>query len=175
MATFVESDVRDMGRTAAGVRGMKLAEGAKVIGVSTSSEGKYILVVTNKGFGKLTAFEEYRQTKRGAKGVNTIKASDKNGNLIALKSANGDEDLLVVTKAGVIIRISLTQVRVIARSTQGVRLIRLAEKEFVSSIAIVEPSLEEPTEEVETVELDNPVEPETPDTDEGDEDEETEA
>jgi DNA gyrase/topoisomerase IV subunit A len=175
MVTFVESDVRDMGRTAAGVRGMKLAEGAKVIGVSTSSEGKYILVVTNKGFGKLTAFEEYRQTKRGAKGVNTIKASDKNGNLIALKSANGDEDLLVVTKAGVIIRISLTQVRVIARSTQGVRLIRLAEKEFVSSIAIVEPSLEEPTEEVETVELDNPVEPETPDTDEGDEDEETEA
>jgi DNA gyrase subunit A len=76
----------------------------------------------------------------------------------------------VVTKAGVIIRISLTQVRVIARSTQGVRLIRLGEKEFVSSIAIVEPSLEEPTEEVETVELDNPNEPETPDTDEGDED-----
>jgi len=175
MVTFVESDVRDMGRTAAGVRGMKLAEGAKVIGVSTSSEGKFILVVTNKGFGKLTAFEEYRQTKRGAKGVNTIKASDKNGNLIALKSANGDEDLLVVTKAGVIIRISLTQVRVIARSTQGVRLIRLAEKEFVSSIAIVEPSLEEPTEEVETVELDNPVEPETPDTDEGDDEEEKEA
>ena len=175
MVTFLESNVRDMGRTATGVRGMKLAEGAKVIGVSTSAEGKYILVVTNKGFGKLTPFEAYRQTKRGAKGVNTIKASDKNGNLIALKSANGDEDLLVVTKAGVIIRISLTQVRVIARATQGVRLIRLGEKELVSSIAIVEPSLEEPTEEVETVELDNPVEPETPETDEGDEDEETEA
>jgi DNA gyrase subunit A len=165
MITFVESDVRDMGRTAAGVRGMKLAQDARVVGVSTTSEGKYVLVVTNKGFGKMTAFEAYRQTKRGAKGVTTIKASEKNGSLIAMKAANGDEDLLVVTKAGVIIRISLTQVRVIARATQGVRLIRLGDKESVSSIAIVEPSLEEPTEEVETVELDNPPEPDTPEND----------
>jgi DNA gyrase subunit A len=175
MITFLESDVREMGRTAAGVRGMKLAPDAKVVGVSTSLEGKYILVVTNRGFGKMTAFEAYRQTKRGAKGVTTIKASDKNGSLISMKAANGDEDLLVVTKAGVIIRISLTQVRVIARATQGVRLIRLGDREAVSSIAIVEPSLEEPTEEVETVELDNPTEPESPETDTEELDEETEA
>ncbi len=152
MINFKEGDVRSMGRTATGVRGMNIAAG-KVVGVTTSAEGKYILVVTDKGFGKMTPLEDYRQTKRGAKGVTTIKASEKNGRLIAMKAVNGDEDLLVVTKAGVIIRISLTQVRVIARATQGVRLIRLQDKESVSSIAVVEASLEEPTQEIETVEL----------------------
>ena len=143
MVTFPETEVRSMGRGAAGVRGMNLS-GGDVVGVSMSQEGQNILVVTTKGYGKKTSLEEYRATHRGAKGVLTISSSEgkieKIGNLIAMKAVKGDEDLIVITKSGVVIRISLTQVKATSRSTQGVRIIRLEEQERVSTVAVVEPS-----------------------------------
>lgn len=151
MVHFPEAEVRSMGRTASGVRGMTLS-GGDVVGVSATSEGKYILVVTNKGYGKMSEATDYRTTRRGAKGVFTINSSEdssaKIGNLVAMKAVNGNEDLIVITKAGVVIRVSLTQVKIASRSTQGVRIIRLDENERVSSVAIVEASGEEPTQDI---------------------------
>ena len=146
MVTFPETEVRSMGRTATGVRGMNLS-GGDVVGVSMTQEGQHILVITTKGYGKKTNLEEYRATHRGAKGVLTISSSEgkieKIGNLIAMKAVKGDEDLIVITKSGVVIRISLTQVKETSRSTQGVRIIRLDDQERVSTVAVVEPSTNE--------------------------------
>jgi DNA gyrase subunit A len=152
MINFLETDVRSMGRNASGVRGMNVGKG-KVVGATTSSEGKYILVVTSKGFGKMTPLEDYRQTNRGAKGVITIKASEKNGQLVAMNAVNGEEDLIVITDKGVVLRTSLSQIRVISRATQGVKLIRLDDRHKVSSIAIVEPNEDAVKENVEVATL----------------------
>ena len=151
MVNFLESDVRSMGRNASGVRGMNVGKG-KVVGATTSAEGKFILVVTSQGYGKMTPLEDYRQTNRGAKGVITIKSSEKNGVLVAMNAVNGDEDLMVITNRGIVLRTSLTQIRETSRATQGVKIIRLDEdgKTKVSSIAIVAPS-EEVDEVEETV------------------------
>ncbi|MGI6713791.1 MAG: DNA gyrase subunit A [Bacilli bacterium] len=143
MVKFAEEDVRPMGRTARGVRGITLEKGGKAVGATTSNEGNLMLVLTDKGYGKMTKADEYRLTKRGAKGVITINATKKNGELVGLKAVNGDEDVLIITSAGIVIRISLTQVRVMSRNTQGVRLIRLDEGQEVSSFATVNPSDEE--------------------------------
>ncbi len=140
LVAFDENDVRIMGRTAAGVRGMSVPKNHQVVSVTTSSEGRFILVVSEKGYGKKTPFEDYRETKRGAKGVYTIKSDAKIGKLVAMNAVNGDEDLLIVTKAGIVIRINLVRVSEQSRNTMGVRLIRLDEKDRVSSLAVVEAS-----------------------------------
>jgi DNA gyrase subunit A len=142
LVAFDENDIRSMGRTAAGVRGMSVPKNHKVVSVTTSSEGKFILVVSEKGYGKKTPFEDYRETKRGAKGVYTIKSDAKIGKLVAMNAVNGEEDLLIVTKAGIVIRINLARVSEQSRQTMGVRLIRLDDKDIVSSIAVVEASSE---------------------------------
>ena len=147
MVNFHESAVRPMGRTASGVRGMSLDEGVIAVGMVTSLEGEYILAITDKGYGKMTHYTDYRQTSRGAKGVITINATEKVGNLVTIRAVSGVEDLMVITKAGVIIRIPLTQVKVAGRNTQGVKIIRLDENQSVSSVAVVEH--QEETEEVE--------------------------
>lgn len=134
---FDENGVRSMGRTASGVRGMNVDNG-QVIGMSTTSEGNYLLVVSENGYGKKSKLEEYRITSRGAKGVTTIKINDKNGPLISLKAVNGEEDCMIMTDDGIVIRISLSKVSVLGRSTQGVRLIKPAEGTKVSTVAIVE-------------------------------------
>ena len=149
MVKFHETDVRPMGRTAAGVKGMNVSGGAKVIGVTTSLEGKYVLAITDKGYGKMSEFEEYRLTKRGTKGVLTIKSTEKVGSLVNVRAVEGVEDLLVITVGGIVIRTPLEQVKIAGRNTQGVRIIKLDGKQKVSSIAIVAHLDESQIEELE--------------------------
>ena len=134
---FNENDVRVMGRNAAGVKGFN-TEGSRVVGMATDKEGAYILSVTENGYGKKTPLEEYRLTKRGAKGVRTVNITAKNGPLVSLCAVGGDEDLLIITDAGIMIRISLSTVSEHGRNTQGVRLINVAENCKVSAMEVVE-------------------------------------
>lgn len=145
---FHETDVRSMGRTASGVRGFNV-DGGSVIGMTTDKEGQYILVVTEKGYGKKSSLDEYRITSRGAKGVKTINITEKNGALVSLRAVNGDEDCMIMTDDGIVIRISLESVSVYGRTTQGVKLISPAEGSKVSTVAIVEKA-EENEESIET-------------------------
>ena len=135
---FDETQVRTMGRTAAGVRGINLDTKEVAVGMELVLMDQDILIVSEKGFGKRTAITEYRKTSRGSKGVKTLNITEKNGSLIAMKTVNGDEDLLMVTNKGVIIRTELTQVSQTGRATQGVTLMRLGDDQFVASVAIVE-------------------------------------
>ncbi len=149
---FEETAVRPMGRTAAGVKGFN-TDGSKVVGMTTNHEGEYILVISEKGYGKKSSLSEYRMTKRGAKGVTTLKITEKNGQLVSLKAVSGNEDCMIMTDDGIVIRINLEQVSTYSRSTQGVRLINTNENSKVSTIAIVEKSEEiEEVEEAETEE-----------------------
>jgi len=143
---FKEKDVRDMGRTATGVRGIKLGKNDVVIGMIVVKNATSLLVVTDKGFGKRSEIEDYRLTKRGGKGVITIKTSDKNGKLIAMKEVNDNDELVIITTQGMVIRQSMKDIRVMGRNTQGVRLIRLNEDDAIADIARVVPEDEEPGE-----------------------------
>ena len=157
MVNFPVNEVRPMGRSASGVKGIELGEGARVVGCTASYEGDHILVVTDKGYGKMTkAIDDdgeptYRITKRGTKGVSTLKATDKVGKLVAVRAVNLDDDLMVITNAGIVIRTPLSQVRVASRNTQGVKIMNLEGRQRVSSIAIV--PHEEPADEVEGEEV----------------------
>lgn len=133
---FNENDVRPMGRNAAGVRGFNV-DGSEVIGMTTDKEGDYILAVTQGGYGKKSALEDYRLTNRGAKGVKTINITEKNGLLVSMRAVTGNEELLIVTDEGIVIRISLKNVGTYGRNTQGVKLIQLGEGHSVSSVAVI--------------------------------------
>jgi DNA gyrase subunit A len=133
---FNENDVRPMGRNAAGVRGFNV-DGSEVIGMTTDKEGEYILAVTQGGYGKKSALEDYRLTNRGAKGVKTINITEKNGPLVSMRAVTGNEELLIVTDEGIVIRISLKNVGTYGRNTQGVKLIQLGEGHSVSSVAVI--------------------------------------
>ena len=138
LVRFQEDQARPLGRTASGVKGIELDDGAVTVGMTTSLEGNYILVITSHGFGKMSEVDEYRETKRGAKGVTALNCTVKNGKLVAMRAVQGDEDLMMVTNTGVIIRIPLEQVKIAHRVTQGVKVIRLEdEKQRVSSITVV--------------------------------------
>lgn len=132
---FHENDVRKMGRTAAGVKGINLKKNDEVVGMDIIEPEQDILIVTEKGFGKRTPIEEYRQQTRGGKGIKTCNITDKNGELVSLKVVAKDHDLMVITTNGVIIRMHVGEISQTGRSTQGVRLIRVAEEEFVSTVA----------------------------------------
>ena len=134
---FNEKDVRDMGRTATGVRGIKLGKGDVVVGLIVVSRASTILVVTDKGFGKRSDLEDYRIIHRGGKGIITVKTSDKNGKLIAIREVNDNDELVIITKNGMVIRQSVKELRVMGRNTQGVRLIRLNEDDSIADIARV--------------------------------------
>ncbi len=134
---FNENDVRLMGRTAAGVKGITLQKDDEVVGMDIIEEGHDILIVTEKGFGKRTPAEEYRQQSRGGKGIKTCNITDKNGNLISLKVVSHDHDLMVITTNGVIIRMHVEEISQTSRNTQGVRLIRVGDEEYVSTVARV--------------------------------------
>ena len=138
---FDEKHVRPMGRTARGVRGIKV-DGGEVIGMATDVEGDKILVVTEHGYGKITPISEYRLTSRGGKGVITIRITDRNGSLVAFRSVDGDEEALLVTDAGTLIRISLEDVSELGRNTQGVKLINVKDASL-SNVAIVKATEEE--------------------------------
>jgi DNA gyrase subunit A len=140
---FNEKEARQMGRTAAGVRAIKLNKDDKVIGaVAIKRRSTTILVVAENGFGKRSDLEEYRVSHRGGKGVFTIKATDKTGKMVAIKEVLENDDVVVVTTRGVIIRQPAKTIRVAGRNTQGVRLIRLDEADKISAVAVV-PSEEE--------------------------------
>lgn len=139
---FLEDLIRPSGRTARGVRGINMDEGS-VIGMATSRQGNYILTISSNGFGKKTPLEEFRITNRGAKGVIAAGITDKTGDLIAMRAVNGDEDCMIMTDAGILIRISLNQVSEYSRAAQGVKVINLTNDQTVSTVEILEPEAEE--------------------------------
>ena len=145
---FNEAGVRPMGRNAYGVKGFN-ADGSFVVGMATDKNGEYILSVTEKGYGKKTLLEDYRLTSRGAKGVKAIQITDKNGPLVCVRAVQGDENLLIVSDEGIVIRISLEKVATYGRNTQGVKLIQLSEGHIVSTAAVVDKSADEELEEEE--------------------------
>lgn len=149
MVRFNENQVRAMGRSAAGVRGIYLEEDEKAIGLASSNDGKLVFVITKNGYGKISELDSYRLTSRGSKGVITLKETDKKGALTSMKIVNGDEDILIITKQGIMIRLFLGEARVMGRATQGVRLINIAENDEVSSVAVVphEEKEEQPQDE----------------------------
>ena len=165
MAKFHEDEVRPISRTATGVKGMDLEDGASVIGLTTSLEGDNILVITLYGYGKMSPLESYRQSHRGAKGVITLNVTSKNGRIVAMRAVKGDEDLMMITNGGTVIRMPLEQINIVGRNTQGVRVIRLDdEKQRVSSIAIIPhediSGEDEEKEENEAVAVENEAKPE---------------
>ncbi len=138
---FPEKSVRPMGRTASGVRGIKLADEVTdfVVGMITvENKEKDVLVVSEKGYGKRSDIEDYRITNRGGKGVKTINITDKTGNLIALKDVSDNHDLMIITQYGNILRSPVSALRIMGRATQGVRLINLRENDIIASVACVE-------------------------------------
>ncbi len=132
---FNEGDVRAMGRTARGVRGMSLEAGDQIVEMAAIKTGASILTVCENGYGKRTSVEEYRLTKRGAKGVINIKTTDRNGKVVAVKAVEDDDELMMITDDGIMLRTDLSNVREIGRATQGVRLIRLDEGGKVVAVA----------------------------------------
>jgi len=142
---FNESTVRPMGRTATGVRGISLAHAKdEVIGmIAVNNPEVTVLVVSEKGYGKRTDIEDYRVTNRGGKGVKTINITDKTGELVAIKDVTDQDDLMIINKSGIVIRIGVGDLRVMGRATQGVRLITLKEEDAIASIAKVDHEDEE--------------------------------
>ncbi|WP_445489264.1 DNA gyrase subunit A [Niallia sp. 03133] len=148
---FPETDVRSMGRTATGVKGISLSESDEVVGMEVLEENTEILIVTKYGFGKRTSADEYRIQGRGGKGIKTCNITDKNGPLVSMKAVTSEEDLMIITTGGVLIRMAVSDISSMGRSTQGVKLIKLNENvdEFVATVAKVEKEEEVAEEEVE--------------------------
>ncbi len=147
---FDETDVRPMGRTAVGVRGIRLRDGDYVIGAARADAGKTVLSITEKGYGKRTPIEEYRITNRGGLGIRNYMVTDKTGCVVGMKLVDGTEDLLLVTAAGILIRTPVDSIRIAGRATQGVIVMRFKEEgDRVISLALADP--EEKTETEETV------------------------
>ncbi len=132
---FLESDVREMGRTATGVTGIKLAKGDRVVGMVTVRQDSTLLVITEKGFGKRTEIKDYRIIRRGGKGVVTAKTTKRVGNMISIKEMGDDDDVMIITTSGKVIRQGVKHIRKIGRSTQGIRLIRLSENDQIADVA----------------------------------------
>lgn len=153
---FPEDSLRPLGRTAAGVKGITLRDGDKVVGldVTQSDSDDEILVVTENGYGKRTPVNDYRLSNRGGKGIKTATITERNGNIVCITSVNGQEDLMVVTNSGVIIRIDIQDISQNGRAAQGVRLIKLSDDQFVSTVAKVSEE-DKAAEEAEDLETDN--------------------
>jgi DNA gyrase subunit A len=134
---FHENEVRDMGRTAAGVKGIRLNDNDYVIGMMVIKREGTVLVVTEKGYGKRTSIKEYRVSHRGGKGIITLKVTDKSGGLLAIKEVMNEDDIMLITTQGVVIRQSVRKISVLGRNTQGVRLIKLDVDDRVADIARV--------------------------------------
>lgn len=145
--TFAEEAVRDMGRTASGVRGVRLREDDYVIGSAVLKEDQEVLVITEKGYGKRTKAADYPVKGRGGKGIKTANITDKNGQLAGLATVNGDEDILLITDKGVIIRFNVASVSQTGRATLGVRLMKMEENTKVVTMAVVENEAVEAEEE----------------------------
>ncbi|SFH81837.1 DNA gyrase subunit A [Pisciglobus halotolerans] len=151
--SFDENVVRSMGRSARGVRGIRLRESDYVVGMDILEEGSEVLIITEKGYGKRTSADEYSIRGRGGKGVKTANITEKNGNLAGLTTVQGDEDVMLITNKGVIIRMSASSISQTGRATLGVRLIKVAEDVIVSTMAKVEPEVETDAPVVEPEEV----------------------
>jgi len=140
---FHEKDVREMGRTATGVRGVNLGKGDKVVGLVVLKRQASIMVVTEKGYGKRSDMNGYRVTRRGGKGVITVKTSEKVGKMISLMEVVDGDELVIITSRGMVIRQSVSDIRVMGRNTQGVRVIKLKERDKIADISKVIPEEDE--------------------------------
>lgn len=149
---FHETDVRSMGRTATGVKGISISDNDEVVGMELLEEGLDVLVVTKNGYGKRTPAEEYRIQSRGGKGIKTCNITERNGELVSVKTVTTEEDLMLITASGVLIRMSVDGISQMGRNTQGVKLIRLADNEFVTTVARVDKE-EEPEDGSEDTEI----------------------
>ena len=138
MIRFNENEIRIMGRTASGVKGIELSEDCLCVGAEIAKENQDILVVTEKGYGKRTDINEYRMTHRGSKGVKTLNITDKNGTIVAFKTVKDDNDIMLITDQGIVIRISSDKVSKMSRVTQGIRLMNLREGQRVATVSVVE-------------------------------------
>ncbi len=151
MVKFDENEVRVMGRTASGVKGIEL-DHSTCIGAEIASEDDVILIVTEKGYGKQTYVREYRQTKRGSKGVKALSITEKNGNIAAFKIARPNTDIVIITDAGMVMRMDLSQINILGRVTQGVRLIKLKDDHLVATVSLVDKEKEEEVQDSQEVE-----------------------
>ena len=151
LVRFNENEIRVMGRTASGVKGIEIPEDAICVSAEKVDPTSDILIITENGYGKRTNIEEYRLTHRGSKGVKALNVTEKNGNLAAVKNVNDDEELMIITNSGIIIKIPMNQVSKMSRVTQGVRLINLKENQKVTTIATTKDENDEENTE-ETVE-----------------------
>jgi len=147
---FVETDVRSMGRTATGVKGITLSDDDEAVGMEILEEDHDVLVVTKNGYGKRTPAAEYRLQSRGGKGLITCKTTDKTGTVVAVEAVKGDEDVMLITAGGILIRMDVQDISVIGRNTQGVKLITLGDEGAVATVAKVEKEEEENTDLDET-------------------------
>ncbi|MCT2535514.1 DNA gyrase subunit A [Aquibacillus koreensis] len=146
---FEEDQIRSMGRTAAGVKGISLRGDDRVVSMEIIEDGYHVLNVTENGYGKRTPAEDYRITNRGGKGILTSNVTDKTGKIVAVKAVTGEEDIMIMTVSGVLIRMPVEGISVTGRNTQGVRLIRIQEEERVATVARVETEPEELAEVIE--------------------------
>ena len=146
MVRFNENEVRIMGRSASGVKGIDMSD-AVVVGAEVVNKSQLILVVTEKGYGKKTDVEEYRLTHRGGKGVKALNITEKNGLIVTFKSVVGDEDIIITTDEGTIIRLDVSKISTLRRNTQGVRLMNLRENQVVTSVTVTEKSTEDDQQE----------------------------
>jgi len=153
---FNEKDARAIGRTGAGVRGINIGESDEVIGMicvdpsAVESDKKHILVVSENGYGKRSLLEDYRVTSRGAKGVKTINITEKTGSLIAMKDVTDENDLMIINKSGITIRVAVANIRLAGRATQGVRLINIKEGDSIAAVCSVNKSEERLPESIDT-------------------------
>ena len=158
---FDENTVRTMGRTATGVRGMRLDDGDDaVVGMIVVNDpvNETVMVVSENGYGKRSLVEDYRKTNRGGKGVKTLSITDKTGRLVAIKNVTDNNDLMIINKSGITIRLAVSECRVMGRATQGVRLINLSKKnDVIASVCkTMSSELEASLEEDNKEELDQP-------------------
>ena len=137
MIRFEENEIRVMGRTASGVKGIDVDDGI-CVGCEVADKEQQVLVVTEKGYGKRTSVEEYRQTHRGSKGVKALNVTEKNGNIVSFKIIDSTEDLMIITNSGIIIRLPIEQISTTGRVAQGVKLINLKDEQKVSTVALIQ-------------------------------------
>ena len=163
--SFDEKNVRSMGRNATGVRGINLREGDHVIGADILDPESYVLVISEKGYGKGTKASEYGIRNRGGKGVKTFKITERNGSLVSLATILGEEGILLTTNEGIIIRFDASDISITGRDTQGVRLMRLDEEQFISTLSIIDPE-DEKDIKGEEVDEEQPVSDSTDEVDE---------
>ncbi len=155
---FNENEARELGRNSMGVRGINIAEGDEVVGAinvdpnAPDAADYSVLVVSENGYGKRSEVDEYRQTARGAKGVTTLKINEKTGSLVAIKAVTANNDLMIITKSGLTIRLALSTINVQGRATQGVRLINIREGDSIAAVSVVAHEAEEEVENVQETE-----------------------